>query len=284
LMVHQFGRGVGDSAHAGEFITCFPSGPFRSDHFSTGAEFAISQGWLESTRMGALPAFRLTPDGYEAAPDVEPQVETSEARALRLLAAIDESTQGTDAPVFVAQLAPMLGISDQDANAAWQYLADKHLIKTYNLPYTARLNAHGTDVLERAKQHPNQPAPGFGAVTYNTINIQHMESSSIQQAGSRSTQTINYGQTDLDDLKRALDHLEQNFDQLRLDDTSGRKAKAQIATLKAQLTHEPNPTILKEAGKTLRNVTEGVVGGLITTAVQPTTWQFVHDVLTRMFP
>jgi uncharacterized protein involved in exopolysaccharide biosynthesis len=112
-----------------------------------------------------------------------------------------------------------------------------------------------------------------------------MEGSSIQQTGSHSTQvqTINYNQRDLGDLKRALDLLEQHFDQLGLDATSARKAKAQIGTLKAQLIDEPNPTILKEAGKTLRNVTEGVIGGLITAAVQPATWQFVQDVLARMF-
>jgi len=53
--------------------------------------------------------------------------------------------------------------------------------------------------------------------------------------------------------------------------------------LKAQLIDEPNPVILKEAGKTLRNVTEGAIGGLITTAVQPGIWQFVQDVLARLF-
>jgi hypothetical protein len=47
------------------------------------------------------------------------------------------------------------------------------------------------------------------------------------------------------------------------------KAQAQIATIKAQLTDEPNHTIIREAAKTLRNVTEGVVGGLISTAAQP---------------
>jgi len=215
----------------------------------------------------------------------EPQMETSESRALRLLAAIGDNTKNTDAPVFVAQLAPGLGLSEQEVNDAWQYLADKNLIRTYNLRFTARLNAHGVDVLETAKQSPNQPAPGFGPVTYNTINIHHMEGSSIQQAGSHSTQaqSATYGQQDFDDLKRALDLLEQNFEQLRLDAATAKSARAQIGTLKAQLINEPNPVILKEAGKTLRNVTEGVVGGLITTAVQPGIWQFVQDVLARLF-
>ena len=114
------------------------------------------------------------------------------------------------------------------------------------------------------------------------IHIHHMEKSSIQQAGSHSTQvqTVNYGEQDLADLKR-VKLIEENFGQLKLDEAATKRAKAQIATLKAQLTDEPNPTILKEAGKTLRNITEGVIAGLITTATQPSTWQFVQDVLAR---
>jgi hypothetical protein len=179
----------------------------------------------------------LKPEGFEAAPDAEPQVEKLESRALRLLAAIDENTPDADSPVFVVPLASSLGLSEEDVKAAWRYLADKQLIRKYNLDYTARLSAGGTDALERAKNNPDQPAPGFGSITYNTITIQHMENSSVQQAGSHSTQVqnINYEQKDLDDLTRAIDLLEQNFDQLGLDATSARKAKAQIETLKAQL-------------------------------------------------
>jgi hypothetical protein len=285
LMVQKFGLRENAIAHLGQFLTSFPDGPFHSEDFKPGADYAVGKGWISAAQMGALPAVRLTSQGFEAAPQTEPQMENSESRALRLLAAIDEKTRDTNTPVFVAELAPALGISEQEGNAAWQYLADKNLIRTYNLPYTARLNAHGSDTLERAKQNPNQPAPSFGSVTYNTINIQHMEGSSIQQAGSHSTQvqSVAYGQQDFDNLKRALDLMEQYFDQLQLDAASARTARAQIGTLKAQLTDEPNPTILKEAGKTLRNVTEGVVGGLISAGVQPSVWQFVQELLVRMF-
>jgi hypothetical protein len=73
-------------------------------------------------RMGASPALRLTREGFEAAPEAEPQMETSESRALRLLAAIEERTRDTEQPVFIAELAPALELSEQEANVAWQYL------------------------------------------------------------------------------------------------------------------------------------------------------------------
>jgi hypothetical protein len=284
LMVHTFGIRPNEIAHQGQFITSFPAGPFQAEDYGPGAEYAVSAGWLEPARMGVL-ALRLTEEGFAVAPDTEPEVETSESRALRVLAAIDEMTRDSGSPVIVSDLAPMLGISELDAQAAWRYLADKHLIDKFNLLYSARINARGIDIIDNGKKNPDAPTPGFGQVTYNTIHIHHMEKSSIQQAGSHSTQvqTVNYGEQDLADLKRAVQLIEENFDQLKLDEAATKRAKAQIATLKAQLTDEPNPTILKEAGKTLRNITEGVIAGLITTVAEPSNWQFVHDVLARLF-
>lgn len=242
------------------------------------------KGWVRNVvRPLGQPARIILMMTGEGRNEAERLMETAESRALRLLAAIEARTRDMEQPVFVAELAPGLGFSEQEANTAWQYLADKNLIRTYNLPYTARPSAYGFDALEKAKQSPNQPAPGFGSLTYNTITIHHMERSSIQQAGSHSTQIQDYAQEDFDDLKRAIDLLEEHFDQLNLDAPSARRAQTQIATTKAQLADEPNHTIIREAGKTLRNVIEGVLDGLISTAAQPGVWQFVQDVLTRMF-
>ena len=61
------------------------------------------------------------------------------------------------------------------------------------------------------------------------------------------------------------------------------KANAQIATLKAQLTDEPDPVIVKQAGRTLRNITEGAIGSLLATAAQPTVWAWVREIMPRLF-
>jgi hypothetical protein len=211
--------------------------------------------------------------------------ESSEARALRLLQAIYDRTRDASAPVFVAELAPTLGLSEGEAEGAWRYLAEKGLIKTFNIPYTARINATGTDTIENARKRPDRPMPGFGPITYNTINIHHMEGSSIQQAGAQSNlaQSDGYSAQDLADLRRALDLLTQNLDVLNLDDTAKRKAFTQIATLNAQLTGEADPDSMRQIGKSLRNITEGAIGGLIASAVQPGVWKFVGDVFARWF-
>jgi hypothetical protein len=46
-----------------------------------------------------------------------------------------------------------------------------------------------------------------------------------------------------------------------------RKADVQIATIEAQLMDEPDPTIIKAAGKSLKTIIEGAIGGALGTAI-----------------
>jgi hypothetical protein len=283
IMVQRLNLRENGVAHDNNFQTTFPGSGFKIEDFQPGMNFAVLQDWVERIRSGPSPGLRLTARGFNAAPELER--EQMQSMALRLLAAVHEKTRNTGQPIFVVECAPALGLSDDEVEAAWRYLRDKGLIETFNLDYTARINAYGTDLIEKAQQCPDQPTPGFGAVTYNTLHIYRMEHSTVQQAGAHSTQTqiVNYGQKDFDDLRHALDLLEQHFGELNLDASAGRKALAQVATIKAQLTDDPNPVIIKEAGRTLRNLTEGAIAGLIATAVQPGVWQIVSDIFGRMF-
>jgi hypothetical protein len=110
-----------------------------------------------------------------------------------------------------------------------------------------------------------------------------MHGGAIQQAGAHSTQhqTI-YNSQDFDDLRQAVEILGQHIDELNLGAAAKRTALAQVGTLKAQLSDEPNPTILKEAGRSLRNITEGTISSLLSAAAIDH-WQLVLGVLTRMF-
>jgi len=110
-----------------------------------------------------------------------------------------------------------------------------------------------------------------------------MEGSSIQQAGERSSlvQTVYYSPKELDDLRHALDLLQQHFNELRLEPALKNKTLAQVATLKAQLADEPDPVILKQAGRTLRSLVEGAIAGLITEAIKPEVWQFIGSIVGR---
>jgi hypothetical protein len=77
--------------------------------------------------------------------------------------------------------------------------------------------------------------------------------------------------------------IERHFDELRLDIIQSRNARAQIATLKAQLEAEQNPIILQQAGRSLRNITEGAIAGLIAAAVQPSLWVGISEAINQLF-
>jgi hypothetical protein len=82
-------------------------------------------------------------------------------------------------------------------------------------------------------------------------------------------------------LRKFVSDFTNHLKDLHLDENQRRKAEVQLATIKAQL-DEPNPVIIAEAGRTLRNITEGAIASLLATAAQPTVWQWVHSILTTL--
>ena len=214
--------------------------------------------------------------------------ETAQARALRLLEEIYKRTVITGNPVNATKLAATIGSTEPEALAAWRYLKQRALINTHgdHVAGAASVNANGIDTIEKAREQPSQPPPGFGSVTYNTVHIHHMQGGAIQQAGAHSAQhqmILTYNGQDLDELKRAIEILGQRIDELNLDAAAKKKALVQVDTIKAQLgDDEPSSNIIGEAGRTLRNITEGAISELIAKGVIDY-WPLVHGVLTRMF-
>jgi hypothetical protein len=212
----------------------------------------------------------------------------NQSKAMRLLQAIYDATRSQAEPVFISML--NTGLVQADAEAAWRYLKDRALIDTFSIPYTAHINGRGVDAIEGAKRQPDQPSANFPSVSYNivnnTVNVETMSHSPVQQGGGYSTQhqTVTYGQNDLADLNRLVSELTAHLGELPLQPAQQRKAGAQVATLKAQLTDEPDLIIIRQAGQTLRNITEGAIGSLAATAVtQPNVWTWIHEVMQRLF-
>jgi hypothetical protein len=169
---------------------------------------------------------------------------TNQSKALQLLKAIYDKTRSHTDPIFVSEVDSDL--SEEDAKAAWRYLRDRQLIDTFSVLYTARINGAGVDAIENAQRHPDQPSSNFPSVSYNivynTMHIGTMSNSPVQQAGVQSTQSqaVNYTEQDLTDLSRLVSEFTVHLHELRLDARQRQKAEAQIATLKAQLTDEPD--------------------------------------------
>lgn len=99
----------------------------------------------------------------------------------------------------------------------------------------------------------------------NTINAGQIIGG-VQQGTASSTQHISIA-IDRVIVESAIQALEKQLGDSANDAEIVATVRADVETIKAQLAkREPSRTILSEVGKTLRNVVEGVTGGLLTPA------------------
>lgn len=112
---------------------------------------------------------------------------------------------------------------------------------------------------KRAEQSSREPS----GIIYN---IGEMHNSPFQNisSGGHGSQTTTYSS---DDLRSIVALYRQHVDGIRLDEAQRRKADAQVATIEAQLMDEPDPFIIKSAGKSLKTIIEGALGGAAGTAI-----------------
>jgi len=114
-----------------------------------------------------------------------------------------------------------------------------------------------------------------------------IQSEQIQQSRDASTQSMTVAQDTEKraELLRLTDLLAEHMAELKLDERQSKSANSQIATIRAQLDdNEPNFRIISEAGRTLRNLTEGVIGNFVAAAIQPTVWEWVSHAMRNHFP
>ncbi|CUX58710.1 hypothetical protein AGR8A_pTi20130 [Agrobacterium fabrum str. J-07] len=121
---------------------------------------------------------------------------------------------------------------------------------------TSRLVAMWCDLAMTQISGLEEPMPS------TTINIGSMQNSPLQYIAPRGhgVQNSTYHVT-TNDLRAIVDLYRKHIDELNLDVTSRRKADSQIATIEAQLSDEPDPAIVTAAGRSLKTIVEGAIGG-----------------------
>ena len=100
----------------------------------------------------------------------------------------------------------------------------------------------------------------------------------VAQNSQHIQQTANIGVRP-QELAKFVAEFSEHLKELNLDDRQRRRAEAQLATLKAQLSDEPDSIIVQQAARTLRTITEGSIGSLIATALQPGVWDWIHRIM-----
>jgi hypothetical protein len=101
----------------------------------------------------------------------------------------------------------------------------------------------------------------------NTINVESMIGSTIQQGSSRATQTVQFT-LNIGATGAALSAFEAAIQGVDLSENVRAEIMADIDTIRTQLAKpSPNITIVHEAGKSVRNVLEGIAAGLLTPSI-----------------
>lgn len=111
-------------------------------------------------------------------------------------------------------------------------------------------------------------------------NINEMHNSPIQHvdAGGHGSQVTNYSNSS---LREAMDFYKQHVEQLGLDAAERRRADSQVATIEAQLMDEPDPSIVKRAGRTLKTIIERALGRAAENAISNASlWQQLIQLLS----
>ncbi len=99
------------------------------------------------------------------------------------------------------------------------------------------------------------------------IHVENMHGGAIQQATTESTQVVVHS-IDISKIASAAAKLEEALDTAELPRNVAAEIRSDLATIKAQLAKaSPSRQILAEAGKSLRNLTEGIVAGAMTSRV-----------------
>jgi hypothetical protein len=137
----------------------------------------------------------------------------------------------------------------------------------FDFNVTERLAAFDRYVAFALKQFDvglfNRPEPETPPMA-NAINIGTMTGSVIQQSSPGATQTVEL-KIDVQAVTAALSTLESELSRTKIDENAMASLLADIATIKAQLS-KPSPSvgILQEAGRSVRNVIEGIAAGMLT--------------------
>jgi hypothetical protein len=108
--------------------------------------------------------------------------------------------------------------------------------------------------------------PEIPPMSGNSITVGNM-TGNIQQNSPGGTQTFEF-KLNIEAAQTALQTYESELNKIEVDDRARRDLVADIATIKAQLCKpSPSASILRETARSVRNVTEGIVGGLLTSPV-----------------
>ncbi len=175
------------------------------------------------------------------------------------------------------------GYNGFECLGAWQIISPYALVgivetvRNRILEFVLKIEAQNPDAGEAQPNSRPVPSEKVQMIFNNVFNA---PVGNFAQNSEHLRQTASMG-IQPQDLTRLVTDLTKHLDELNLDARQKQRAEAQIAALRAELAgEEPDPAIVRQAGRTLRSITEGAIGSLLATAAtQPAVWKWIHHML-----
>jgi AbiTii len=170
---------------------------------------------------------------------------------------------------------------DMECVGAWMEIGGNEFLQLLSAVRTKILDF----VLEIEKANPNagEAEPNSHPIPAERLqplvqNIFHGAIGSFAQNSHDFTQSAKFDLATID-VSRFVSEFRAHLRELNLSPENEKRVDVQLNTIEAQLVDEPNPTIVREAGRTIRNITEGAIGSLVAAATQPQVWAWIHSIL-----
>jgi hypothetical protein len=202
-------------------------------------------------------------------------LEQKKAKRFRFLHALYDRTGGDQhQQPSMWDIGSELGLSQQETDLVVQYLEGEHLLEFAAMGGYISINHYGVLQVEQALSAPEKPTQYFPPVI-NVLHIGNVSGSSIQQTGANSVLTATVA-NHATGLRELATELRQASVELGRSTERSRELEANISTLEAQASSpSPNPTIVREALNTVRNVLEGMTGSLLATGLIQSVCRFL---------
>lgn len=172
---------------------------------------------------------------------------------------------------------PALGLNLQQAFPIGKYLTDKGLLLFAGGDGVWRITQPGIDAVEQ----PESPSAvaALGPIINNHIFASNSTIGAIQQGAIHSTQTVSNSHAGASDIAHLVDQIFERLPESNLSGNDLIEVQSSLETIKAQ-TKRPTPSavIFSEAGRSIRNITEGVIAS----SIQPATLVLLHQLLQSL--
>jgi hypothetical protein len=187
---------------------------------------------------------------------------------LQVMRAIFEAADGSESNVVSGvELLDNLGFSDEELGDACKYLEGERLIKTtqtlwgHLTPFIIQLTHKGIKEIEQSVQSPSEPTEHFPAA----VSIMNFHApvigSAIQSGSPGAQQEMSIGDLDLGAVHEFLREFDARAAELDLPSPEAAEVKAEIATVKAQLSSpKPKRNIIAESLRSVRTILEVTSG------------------------